>query len=265
MLETFLLHKSNYSGLHRIQKFGIEILETNRKSWVGNFANRCGIPKNLYWCRTFLWKREFVHLCSNAKSKVYLDHFGRDWLRRSGWTIGDPSAEHVSIFLRRGRSTTFHFHQKKPATCGCSPAGSKTENGIFSRREADQAELFLVQLVATARTETVENKSQKRKESPMEGSPGEAADRKYRKTESGSNKAKYFAFLNEERSCSADNSSVRRRSIRQSTTDGGQVVEWVKVWTQRLSITGVDGTVPQISRNCNNSLKISQRTCDFTR
>jgi len=30
MLETFLLQKSNYSGLHRIQKVGIEIL--NRKS-----------------------------------------------------------------------------------------------------------------------------------------------------------------------------------------------------------------------------------------
>jgi len=26
---------------------------------------------------------------------------------------------------------------------------------------------------------------------------------------------------------------------------------------QRLSITGVDGTVPQISRNCNYSLKTS--------
>jgi len=111
------------------------------------------------------------------------------------------------IFLRRGRSTTFHFHQKKPATCGCNPAGSKIGNGIFSRREADQAELLLVQLVAAGRTETLKNKSQKRKESPMEGSHGEAADRKLQKTDSGSTKAKYFTFLNDGSSCSADNSS----------------------------------------------------------
>jgi len=187
------------------KKFGIEILETNWKPWVGNFANRCGITKNLCWCRTFLWKREFVHLCGSAKCKVYYDHFGRDWLQRSGWTIGDASAEHESIFLRRGRSTTFQFHQTKPATCGYNPAGSKIENGIFSRREVDQAQLFLVQLVAAGRTERIKIKSLKRKESPMKGSHGVAADRKHKKTESGSTKAKYFAFLNEESSCSADN------------------------------------------------------------
>ena len=153
------------------------------------------------------WKREFVHLCANAKSTVYFDHFGRDWLRRSGWTVGGASAEHESIFLRRGRSTTFQFHQKKPATCGCNPAGSKTENGIFSRREADQAELSLVQLVAIGRTETIKNKSQKKKESPMEGSHGEAAYRKHQKTDSGSTKAKYFAYLNDGSSCSTNNSS----------------------------------------------------------
>ena len=150
---------------------------------------------------TFLWKREFVHLCGSAKCKVYYDHFGRDWLQRSGWTIGDASAEHESIFLRRGRSTTFQFHQTKPATCGCNPAGSKIENGIFSRREVDQAQLFLVQLVAAGRTERIKIKSQKRKESPMEGSHGVAADRKHKKTDSSSTKAKYFAFLNEESSC----------------------------------------------------------------
>ena len=113
----------------------------------------------------------------------------------------------MSIFLRRGRSKTFHFHQKKPATCGCNPAGSEIGNGIFSRREADQAELLLVQLVAVGRTETIKNKSQKRKESSMEGSHGEAADRKHQKTVSGSTKAKFFAFLNDGSSCSADHSS----------------------------------------------------------
>jgi len=41
----------------------------------------------------------------------------------------------------------------------------------------------------------------------MGGSHGEAVDRKHQKTDSGSTKAKYFAFLNEESSCSADNSS----------------------------------------------------------
>jgi len=41
----------------------------------------------------------------------------------------------------------------------------------------------------------------------MEGTHGEATDRKHKKTDSGSTKAKYFAFLNEESSCSADNSS----------------------------------------------------------
>ena len=41
----------------------------------------------------------------------------------------------------------------------------------------------------------------------MEGSDEEAADRKYQKTDSGSAKAKYFAFLDDESSCSDDNSS----------------------------------------------------------
>jgi len=77
---------------------------------------------------------------------------------------------------------TFHisFPSKKPATCGCNPAGSKVGKGNFSRREADQAKLLLVQLVAVGRTETIKNKSQKRKESPVEGSHGEAANRKHK-------------------------------------------------------------------------------------
>ena len=41
----------------------------------------------------------------------------------------------------------------------------------------------------------------------MERSDEEAADRKYQKTDSGSIKAKYFAFLDDESSCSDDNSS----------------------------------------------------------
>ena len=50
-------------------------------------------------------------------------------------------------------------------------------------------------------------KSQKRKVSPMEGSHGEAANRKHQRTDSGSTKAKYFTCLNDGSSCSADNSS----------------------------------------------------------
>jgi len=46
----------------------------------------------------------------------------------------------------------------------------KLNMGLFLRREVDQAELLLVPLVAEARTETFKNKSQERKESPMEGS-----------------------------------------------------------------------------------------------
>ena len=53
---------------------------------------------------------------------------------------------------------------------------------------------MLVQLVAATLTEKIENISQKRKESFMEGSDKEAADRIYEKTDSGSAKAKYFAF-----------------------------------------------------------------------
>jgi len=41
----------------------------------------------------------------------------------------------------------------------------------------------------------------------MEGSDEEAADRKYQKTDRGSVKAKYFPFLDDESSCSDDNSS----------------------------------------------------------
>jgi len=66
---------------------------------------------------------------------------------------------------------------------------------------------LLVQLVAAALTETIKNKSQKRTESSVEGSDEEAADRKYQKTDSGSAKAKYFAFLDDESGCSDDNSS----------------------------------------------------------
>jgi len=65
----------------------------------------------------------------------------------------------------------------------------------------------LVQLVAAALTETIKNKSQKSKESSMEGSDEEAADRKYQKTDSGSAKAKYFALLDDKSSCYDDNSS----------------------------------------------------------
>jgi len=71
-----------------------------------------------------------------------------------------------------------------------TPLDPRLKNWIFSRREADQAELLLVRLVAAARTETIKNKSQKRKESPMEGSRGQAAERKHQKTDSGSTKAK---------------------------------------------------------------------------
>ena len=98
------------------------------------------------------------------------------------------------------------FLSKKRDTCDCNSAGSKIfKKGFLSRSEADQAELLLVQLVAAARTETIKNKSQKRKESSMEESDEEAADRKYQKTDSGSAKAKYFAFLDDESSCSDDN------------------------------------------------------------
>ena len=69
---------------------------------------------------------------------------------------------------------------------------------------------MLVQLVAAALTEAIKNKSQKRKEFPLlsiEGSDEAATDIKYQKTDSGSAKAKYFAFLDEVSSCSNDNSS----------------------------------------------------------
>ena len=58
----------------------------------------------------------------------------------------------------------------------------------------------------------------------MEGSDEEAADRKYQKTDSGSAKAKYFAFLDDESSCSDDNSS-RSEEDPYGKTDGGQVLE----------------------------------------
>ena len=187
-----------------VRKFGIEILKTNRKSEI--LPTIMALLKKIF---------DVVHFCAKENSCIsaavpsakFIMITWPDWLQRSGWTIRRASAEHESIFLRRGRSTTFQLHQKNPATCGCNPAGSKIENGIFSRREANHAELLLVQLVAAGWTETIKNKSHKRKESPVEGSQGEAADRKHQKTGSGSTKAKYFAFLNEESSCSADNSS----------------------------------------------------------
>jgi len=114
MLETFCCKKAIILAYIEFKKFGIEILESNRKSWVGNFANRCGITRNLCWCREFLWKREFVHLCGNGKCKVYHDHFGRDWLQRSGWTTGGASAEHKSTF------ENISIPSKK-ASCGLQP------------------------------------------------------------------------------------------------------------------------------------------------
>jgi len=50
------------------------------------------------------------------------------------------------------------------------------------------------QLVGVGRTETIKNKSHKRKESLIEGSHREAADRKHQKTNSGSTKAKHALF-----------------------------------------------------------------------
>ena len=91
----------------------------------------------------------------------------------------------------RGRTpktySTNHFYRKKRATCDCNSAGSRIKKkGFFSRSEVDQAELLLVQFVAAALTETIKKTSQKRKESSMEGSDEEAADRKYQNTDSGS-------------------------------------------------------------------------------
>jgi len=120
------------------------------------------------------------------------------------------------------------FHRKKPGTCGFNPAGSKIKNGIFLRREVDQAELLLVPLVAEARTETIRNKSQERKESAMEGSHEEATDRKHHKTDSVSTKDKYFAFLDEESSCSDENSSQSEEEPFVKR-DGGHVLECAKV------------------------------------
>jgi len=45
MLKRFLLQKNNYYDLHRLWK--VWHLNT-RKSWLGNFAKRCGITKNFF-------------------------------------------------------------------------------------------------------------------------------------------------------------------------------------------------------------------------
>ena len=77
----------------------------------------------------------------------------------------------------------------------------------------------------------------------MEGTHEEATDRKHKTTDSVSTNNKYFAFLDEESSCSAENSSQSEEEL-YVKRDGGHVLECAKVWKQRLSITGVDGTVP---------------------
>jgi len=73
----------------------------------------------------------------------------------------------------------------------------------------------------------MKNKSQKRKESPMEGSD-EAADRKHQKTDSVSTKDKYFAFWDKESSWSAKNSCQSEKDP-YVKRDGGHVLECAKV------------------------------------
>ena len=58
----------------------------------------------------------------------------------------------------------------------------------------------------------------------MEGSHEEAADRKHHKTDNVSTKDKHFAFLDEESSCSDDNSSQSEEEPFVKR-DGGHVLE----------------------------------------
>jgi len=115
-------------------------------------------------------------------------------------------AENESMFLRRGCSTTLHFYRKKPATCGRNSARSKIRKKCFFHEEKliRQSHCWFSWL---QQHEPKPAKAKKRKESPMEGSDEEAADRKHHKTDSDSAKAKCFAFLDEESSCSGDNPS----------------------------------------------------------
>jgi len=84
MLERFLLQKINYSDLHRIWK----VWHSNtRKSWLGNFAKRCGVatsPVVLRWLcdspRTGCARRTkiysvFVARASNSKRDCEHDFY----------------------------------------------------------------------------------------------------------------------------------------------------------------------------------------------
>jgi len=62
----------------------------------------------------------------------------------------------------------------------------------------------------------------------MEGSHEKATDRKHQKTDSVSTKDKYFAFLDEESSCSAENSSQSEEEP-YVKRGGGHVLECAKV------------------------------------
>ena len=59
MLKRFLLQKNNFSGLHRIWN----VWHSNtQKSWVGNFAKRCGIAKNFI--------ADVVNICDKENSCI---------------------------------------------------------------------------------------------------------------------------------------------------------------------------------------------------
>jgi len=66
MLERFLLQKINYSDLHRIWK----VWHSNtRKSWLGNFAKRCGVATSAVVLR---WMCDSPRTGCAWRTKIYI-------------------------------------------------------------------------------------------------------------------------------------------------------------------------------------------------
>ena len=87
-----------------------------------------------------------------------------------------------------------------------------------------------------------------------------------KKTGIGPTKVKYFAFLDEESSCSDDNSSpseekdphVRAKQVVATYLNEGKCKSKVRV-------VSVDASAPEITRTCSNGFEISWNTHNFTR
>jgi len=120
------------------------------------------------------------------------------------------------------------FHRKKPVTFGCNSAGSKIENGIFYEEKLIKQSYCWVNWLQHHEPKQLKTKAKKGKNLLWKDHMKKPMIENIKKTDCVSTKNKYFAFLDEESSCSAENSSKSQEKPHVKR-GGDHVLECAKV------------------------------------